>query len=288
MGGVLASSLKKFPALLKFLLIAVLATTSLGAQQIVFVGNSFTFYPGPGGIGRVTDLNKGRGGGVPEMFDVLARAGGRSPEVHMEAVGGKNLRFHYLEKDFLLDRHWDVVVLQDYSTGPLIEGGDDRNYEAFRLYLLRFRTLFTAKNPDVKIWLYETWGRPDLVMKGRFDSVAAMQAGLTKNYSEAARDFGFAGHVPVGGAFLAAVRAGLADDPSTSEVEGPLSLWGPDHYHQNQVGAYLAALVFYGAIYDADPRSLPADNVAAKAGGLTVEQSRSLQALAWEQLQATR
>lgn len=285
---VFASPPKKSSAMLKFLLIAVLATTSLCAQKIVFVGNSFTFYPGSKGIGRVTDLNNGKGGGVPEIFDVLARAGGRSPEVHMETVGGKNLRFHYLEKDFLLDRHWDVVVLQDYSTGPLIEGGDDRNYEAFRLYLLRFKTLFTTKNPDVKIWLYETWGRPDLVMKGRFDSIATMQAGLTKSYSEAARDFGFAGHAPVGGVFLAAVRAGLADDPSTSEVEGPLSLWGPDHYHQNQVGTYLAALVFYGAIYDADPRVLPADNAAAKASGLTVEQSRSLQALAWEQLRMTR
>ncbi|MFH1498793.1 MAG: PEP-CTERM sorting domain-containing protein [Verrucomicrobiota bacterium] len=271
-----------------FLLVVGLAATSLCGQQVVFVGNSFTFYPGTKGIGRVTDLNNGKGGGVPEIFEVLARAGGHKPEVHMETVGGKNLRFHFLEKDFLLDRAWDVVVLQDYSTGPLINGDDTKSHDAFRLYLLRFKTLFTAKNPDVKIWLYETWGRPDLVMKGRFDSIATMQAGLTKAYSEAARDFGFAGHAPVGSAFLAAVRGGLADDPSTADVEGPLKLWGPDNYHQNQVGTYLSALVFYGSIYAEDPRTLPADNAAAIASGLSPEQSRSLQALAWERLQAIR
>lgn len=274
--------------ILKTLLLAALTAAFLPAQQVVFVGNSFTFYPGVKGIGKVVDLNGGKGGGVPEIFDVLARAGGHAPEVHMETVGGKNLRFHYLEKDFLLDRAWDAVVLQDYSTGPLIEGDDTKSYDSFRLYLLRFKTLFTAKNPGVKIWLYETWGRPDLVMKGRFDSIATMQAGLNKGYSEAARDFGFAGYAPVGSAFLAAVRAGLADDPSTPEVEGPLSLWGPDHYHQTQVGTYLSALVFYAGIYGEDPRSLPADNAAAVASGLTAEQSRALQALAWEQFEATR
>lgn len=274
--------------ILNTLLVVVFSALSLPAQQVVFVGNSFTFYPGVKGIGRVVDLNGGKGGGVPEIFDVLARAGGHTPEVHMETVGGKNLRFHYLEKDFLLDRAWDVVVLQDYSTGPLIEGSDTKSYDSFRLYLLRFKTLFTAKNPGVKIWLYETWGRPDLVMKGRFDSIADMQAGLHKSYSEAARDFGFSGYAPVGGAFLAAVRTGLADDPSTSAVEGALSLWGPDNYHQNQVGTYLAALVFYASIYGEDPRALPSDNAAAVASGLTPEQSRALQALAWEQVQAKR
>lgn len=275
----------RLKTLLPLFLLPVLAVASAAAQQIVFVGNSFTFYPGVKGVGRVTDLNQGKGGGVPEIFDALARSAGRSPEVHMEAVGGKNLRFHYLEKDFLLDRAWDVVVLQDYSTGPLIEGGDRRNHDAFRTYLGRFKTLFTARNPDVRIWLYETWARPDLVMKGRFASLAEMQDGLREAYARAASEHGFSGRAPVGSAFLGAVEAGLADDPSTEAREGELQLWGPDHYHQSSAGTYLSAVVFYASIYGADPRGLAPGNPAAVASGLTPEQSEALHRLAFTQLQ---
>ncbi len=270
----------------RVVLALALSASPAVAQKIVFVGNSFTFYPGVKGIGQVVDLNQGKGGGVPEIFDALARSAGRSPEVHMETVGGKNLRFHYLEKDFLLDRAWDVVVLQDYSTGPLIEGGDRKSHDAFRYYLSLFKTLFTAKNPDVRIWLYETWARPDLVMKGRFASLAEMQAGLREAYAGAARDFGFSGRAPVGSTFLAAVESGIADDPSTDVAEGALQLWGPDHYHQGSVGTYLAAVVFYACVYGDDPRDLDANNTAAVASGLTQEQARRLHALAHKQVQS--
>jgi hypothetical protein len=271
------------------LLLGCLVSTSLHAQNILFVGNSFTFVPRDVGIGSVTELNKDKPGGVPALFQTLAVAGGKNPTVTMETVGGKTLQFHYETRRELIDRSWDIVVLQDYSTGPLLAAdASTKSYDSFRAHVPRLKELFVAKNPAVKIWLYETWARPDLVMKGRFASIDEMQTALRTAYSDAAKDNALQGWVPVGDTFLAAVKQGLADNPATPESEGPLHIWGKDNYHQSALGAYVSALLFYGRIYDADPRDLPADNAAAKHLKLSPEDSKKLQTIAWEQLQLAK
>lgn len=262
---------------------------SLSAQNVLFVGNSFTFVPRSLSVGEAVELNGGAAGGVPSLFQALAVAGGKSPVVTMEAVGGKHLSFHYETKRELIDKPWDIVVFQDYSTGPLIENGKRESYESFRTNLEKLRDLVRAQNPDVKIYVYETWGRPDRVMKGNIPSVESMHEELHQAYADAVKDFGLAGRVPVGCSFMAAVHEGVADNPATADVvEGPVKIWGGDNYHQSGIGAYLSALTFYGRIYDADPRELPADNVAAEHVKLDAETSKKLQAIAWEQLEANR
>jgi hypothetical protein len=263
-----------------------LAATAATAQSVLFIGNSFTFMPRPM-IGEVTELNDTAPGGVPALFQVVARAGGKSPAVTMETVGGKNLEFHYTQRLGLIDKAWDIVVLQDHSTGPLIEKGETKACDAFRQYAQKLRDAFVAKTPKVKVYLYETWGRPDLAMKGRFTSMESMHDALHKAYSETSRDLSFAGWVPAGCAFAAAVRKGIADNPATPDVvEGDLRIWRKDNYHQSDIGAYLAALLFYGRIYGEDPRRLPSDNAAAKHIKLSSKDGMRLQTLAWEQLQA--
>jgi hypothetical protein len=270
-------------------ILACIFAAGLQAQSVLFVGNSFTFVPRNVGVGEAVELNKDPAGGVPALFQALAAAGGKSPSVTMETVGGKTLQFHYENKRELIEKPWDIVVLQDYSTGPLpAADGGTASHDSFRAHVEKLKALFVAQNPSVKIWLYETWARPDLVTKGRFASIEEMQAGLRRAYSEAARDFSVQGWVPVGDTFLAAVKQGLADNPATPESEGPLSIWGQDNYHQSALGAYLSALLFYGRIYDADPRTLPEDNAVARRLKLSAEDSKKLQALAWEQLQPAR
>lgn len=278
---------------LRFLVLLSLAvgsiTASLHAQSVLFVGNSFTFFPRQLTPGRVTELNSTPASGVPSLFQLIAVAGGQNPEVTMETVGGKTLQFHYETKRELIDKAWDVVVLQDYSTGPLpAADGGTKSRDSFNAHVPKLKDLFTAQNPAVKIWLYETWARPDLVTKGRFASLDEMQDGLRSAYSTAAKENALQGWAPVGDAFLAAVKQGLADNPATPEVEGPLQLWGKDNYHQSAVGSYLAAVLFYGCIYDADPRTLPADNAAAVSVDLSTADAEKLHALAWEQLQAAK
>lgn len=268
---------------------AYLFTAGLQAQNILFVGNSFTFVPRDVGIGTVTELNADQPGGVPALFQALAIAGGKHPTVTMETVGGKTLQFHYETKKELITKSWDIVILQDYSTGPLPgQNGDTKSFDSFRAHVPKLRDLFVEQNPKVKIWLYETWARPDLVTKGRYASIEEMQAGLHKAYSEAARDFALQGWAPVGDSFLAAVHQGIADNPATPEAEGPLHIWGTDNYHQSAIGAYLSALVLYGRIYEADPRELPADNAVARHIKLSSADSQKLQALAWQQLQTVK
>jgi hypothetical protein len=276
------------PLCLLTLLVCALSS-ALHAQSVLFVGNSFTFVPRDVGIGTATELNADKPGGVPALFQALAAAGGKNPAVTMETVGGKTLQFHYETKKELIDKPWDIVILQDYSTGPLpAADGSTKSLDSFRAHVPKLKALFTAQNPKVKIWLYETWARPDLVTKGRFASIEDMQAGLRSAYSAAAKDNALQGWVPVGDTFLAAVQQGLADNPATPAVEGPLHIWGKDNYHQSALGAYVSALLFYGRIYDADPRDLPADNTAAVHLKLSAEDSKKLQALAWEQLQLAK
>lgn len=278
----------RYPCRFLALLVCTLST-ALHAQSILFVGNSFTFVPRDIGVGTVTELNADKPGGVPALFQSLAAAGGKNPTVTMETVGGKTLQFHYENKKELINKPWDIVILQDYSTGPLPDAdGGTKSLDSFRAHVPKLKDLFTAQNPQVKIWLYETWARPDLVTKGRFASIEDMQAGLRSAYSTAAKDNALQGWVPVGDTFLAAVQHGLADNPATPAVEGPLNIWGKDNYHQNALGAYISALLFYGRIYDADPRALPSDNAAAVHLKLSAEDSKKLQALAWEQLQPAK
>lgn len=273
----------------RLLVIACLIVSSLQAQSVLFVGNSFTFVPRDVGVGSATELNADKPGGVPALFQALAVAGGKNPTVTMETVGGKTLQFHYETKRELIDKSWDIVVLQDYSTGPLLgQNGETKSLDSFRAHVPKLKDLFVAKNPAVKIWLYETWARPDLVMKGRFATIDEMQAGLRSAYSTAAKENALQGWVPVGDTFLAAVKQGLADNPATPAVEGPLHIWGTDNYHQSAIGAYLSALLFYGRIYDADPRALPADNTAAAHLKLSADAAAKLHALAWEQLQPAK
>lgn len=263
--------------------------SGLHAQSVLFVGNSFTFVPRDVGVGHAVELNADPAGGVPALFQALALAGGKNPLVTMETVGGKTLQFHYEDRRALIDRPWDIVVLQDSSIGPLpASDGGTAKLDSFRAHVPKLKALFMARNQKVKLWLYETWARPDLVMSGRFATMEKMQAGLRSAYSTAATSNAFQGWVPVGDAFLAAVKQGLADNPATAEVEGPLHIWGKDNYHQSAIGAYLSALLFYGRLYDADPRALPVDNTAAVHLKLSAEDAKKLHALAWEQLQPAR
>ncbi len=270
--------------------LASLGSAGLQAQSILFVGNSFTFRPKNTGIGVVTDLNKTTtsASGVPGFFEALAEAGGKKPVVTMEAVSGQALAFHYEKRLPLITKPWDIVILEDHSIGPLVVNGDTASRDLFRTHVKKFKELFVAQNPSVKIWLYETWARPDLVKLRQFASMQQMQEELHKAYSEAAHDFSLKGWVPVGDSFLATVKQGLADNPVTPVTEGPLKIWDNDNHHQSSIGAYLAALLFYGAIYDADPRALPAENAVTKYLNLSAEDGKKLQAVAWEQLQPAK
>src|SRR5215472_9026942 len=132
-------------------------------KTILFVGNSFTYgelspvktY----NAGTVTDLNNTSVGGVPALFKAFAIQAGLDYDVSLETVPGVGLDYHYANKRAVLDRAWDEVVLQSFSTL-------DQNHPGDPALLTKFAGAFSdmlhTRNPAVKIYLTATWSRADL------------------------------------------------------------------------------------------------------------------------------
>ncbi|RYY14197.1 MAG: hypothetical protein EOO36_14660, partial [Cytophagaceae bacterium] len=172
----LASTLLSLPAL---------AQKPAGAakpQTILFVGNSFfhgafqpvlsynkqsvtdeNFQPNrTGQRRRQYEHEEGPWGGIPGIFKKLTDEAGLPYEVHLEAISGQTLKFHYDSALAVIQQpKWDQVVLHDYSTGPVPtrHGGEPaRFYE----YATRLEEAVHAANPAAQLYLYQTWARADL------------------------------------------------------------------------------------------------------------------------------
>jgi len=260
-------------------------------RTILFVGNSFTF--GAGSPVRryrpesVTDLNGERLGGVPALFRTFAEQAGLDWSVSLETSPGKDLAWHWAQKRQLIDRRWDAVVLQGYSTLDPQRPGDATEHIR---YAGALADLVTRANPAVDVQLVATWTRADLTYRpgspwsGK--PVAAMANDLQLASDRARRRFAaIDGVVPVGRAWTMAIDNGTADaDPYDGIAYGRVGLWTYDHYHASSAGYYLEALVIFGRIAGIDPRSLGAGERAADDLGIEPRLAQALQRTAWEAL----
>ncbi|WP_423142338.1 DUF4886 domain-containing protein [Parablastomonas sp. CN1-191] len=261
--------------------------------QVLFVGNSFT--QGAHSAVRnwradtVTDLAGGGYGGVPALVNRFAAEADRPMKIALETQGGKSLAFHLAERRELIDRRWDVVVLQEFSTLDAKAPGNPASTIAA---LREIVALLKARNPAVRIYLMATWSRADLVYQpGKPWSgkpIEQMALDLRAASDRAVREVpGIAGIIPVGQAFNRAMAGGVADpNPYDGIAPGQLDLWTYDHYHASVAGYYLEALVTFGLLTGIDPASLGAAETAADELGLSDDQAKALQAVARAQLAA--
>ena len=284
-----------FPSL-KLLIFAVALTAFAGAaraETILFVGNSFTFGATSPVLRyrpeQVTDLNKEGIGGVPAIFKVLTFQAGLDYQVSLETSPGKNFDWHLANRLPLIDRPWDVVILQGQSTLDLERPGDPaRIIEHGR----QLSDILGQKNPSARIYFQATWSRADLTYakpspwKGK--PIAAMARDVRAGYDRArAVSPAIRGVLPVGEAWTRAMEAGVADpNPYDGLTFGQVDLWGWDQYHASAAGYYLSALVTFGAVTGRDPRSFGEREVAAYELGLSPAQAIGLQKAAYEQLKA--
>ncbi|MBN9544075.1 MAG: PEP-CTERM sorting domain-containing protein [Alphaproteobacteria bacterium] len=289
---------------MKFLLgaIAILAalTCSAEADTILFVGNSFTygelasakFYHAR----EVHDLNPPNErnqtiGGVPAIFKEFTKEANLSYDVSLETVGGKGLDFHYTEKLPLLDKPWDAVVLQSYSTLDENNPGDPK---LLTEYTRKFDATLHARNPNVKIYLNATWSRADLIYPADAPwsgkPITQMALDIAAGY-EAARKAspGIAGIAPVGQAWNRAFATGVADpNPYDGISAGQVNLWAEDAYHASDFGYYLEALVIFGKVTGLDPLSLGPKERVARDFGFSPRQTTALQQVAHDELAAQK
>lgn len=154
---------------------------------------------------------------------------------------------------------WDVVVLQEQRNRPYLDR--DRMYKYARLFESEIR----ASQPDAITLYYLTW----LQVNERNFQPAVDQA-----YATLARELA-AEVSPVGIAWWRAMG------------ERPDLQWYTDGIHPTVTGTYLAACVFYGAIFGKSPQGLPA---TLSLQGRTLVQLESktaarLQQLAWDTVQ---
>ena len=186
-----------------------------GDITVLFVGNSFTF---------VNDM--------PLMVDRLADAAHepRGLYVKTQAPPGAKLSDHASDgavAELLTDRPWDYVVLQEQSLIPSL---------AFeRSFMLEDGSALTdlIRANGARALLYETWGYRDGAWSG--DSFPAMEARTEAGYAALAK---------ATGAQIAGVGPGFARAVATVP-----DLWDEDGMHPSRAGSYLAACVFYKAIY---------------------------------------
>jgi hypothetical protein len=269
-------------------LVALALPMRAGAgERVLFVGNSFTFGANSAAwkyrAGEVRDLNREGVGGVPALFEIFTRQAGLDYDVSLETAGGRSLAWHLAERRDAIDRHWDHVVLQEYSTLDAGRPGDDR---AFLAATRSLTAMFAARNPGVQVRLAATWSRPDLTYRpgSRWSGrpIATMANDVRAAYDRAARSHrSIRGVAPVGQAFTCAIRQGVADaDPYDGLDPGKVDLWSEDHYHASVHGYYLKALVLFGQITGRDPRTLGKAEIAAGELGISPDHVAALQAVA--------
>ena len=281
---------------LRTLFIAITLAALAGAaraETILFVGNSFTFGATSPVLRyrpeQVTDLNKEGIGGVPAIFKVLTFQAGLDYQVSLETSPGKNFDWHLANRLPVIDRPWDVVILQGQSTLDLERPGDPTRIIEYGRQL---SDVLGKRNPAARIYYQATWSRADLTYAKpspwRGKPIAAMARDVRAGYDRArAVSPAIRGVLPVGEAWTRAMEAGVADsNPYDGLTFGQVDLWGWDQYHASAAGYYLSALVTFGAVTGRDPRSFGEREVAAYELGLSPAQATGLQKAAYEQLKA--
>jgi hypothetical protein len=225
-------------------LAAALVALSGGAwgKTILFVGNSFTFGQHSAlkhyKANTVTDLNKTEIGGVPALFKAFADQAGLDYQVSLETVGGKGLDYHYTQKLPLLDKPWDDVVLQSYSTLDQDHPGDP---SVLVKYTQLFSVMLHRRNPAVRIFLDATWSRADMTYPEgtpwHGKPIQQMARDVEAGYVRAQEKTPGTAVIPVGLAWNRAMDTGIADpNPYDGIDANRIDLWAFDHYHASAYG----------------------------------------------------
>lgn len=267
------------------------AATATRPRSILFIGNSFT-QGAHSAVKRyrnntVIDLNGDGYGGVPALFKLFAAESGLNYAVSLETDGGKTLGFHWNQRRQLVDRQWDVVVLQELSTLDRERPGDPNDY---RTYAPQLAAMFARNNPRVDVYLMATWSRADLVYQPGSPWSGKPITTMAQDLRRAADGVralspAFRGVLPVGEAWNRAIASGIADpDPYNGVAFGQVDLWTYDHYHASIFGYYLEALIVFGRVTGLDPTRLGANERAADDLGIDPKVAVQLQQVAKAQL----
>ena len=267
------------------------AGTARAAETILFIGNSFTYAAGSAvqtfQPGSVSDLNGSNIGGIPALFKSFTQQAGLDYSVSLETVGGSGLDLHYNTKKPLIDKAWDHVVMHTFST---LNASSPGNAAQLVRYTGLLTDMFLAKNANVQVNLMATWSRADQIYPptGAWFGKDIYQMGkdVKAGYDlAAAANPAVRSVIPAGDAWNLAMSTGYADtNPYNGIDAGKRNLWAADSYHASLYGSYLEGLTVFGNITGLDPRSLGANELAAKSLDISADDAAAMQNLAYQTL----
>jgi hypothetical protein len=216
---------------------------SATCTRVLFIGNSYT---------SVNDL--------PTMFAELARSGGHRVETGMATDNGASLADHAgssATARALTSAKWNFVVLQEQSQIPAVE-----QLRQSEMYPAARTLVAMVRQAGAQPMFFVTWAHRDGWPQNGLVDYSSMQSAIDDGYLAIAREE-HAAVVPVGYAWQTLVGR-----------EPGLGLWQDDGSHPTVKRTYLAACVFYAAIFAQSPKGL------SYHAGLTDEEASMLQDVA--------
>jgi len=243
-------SFRSLKLLLLGLVLAVLEITSVQAREsrfitgidppesVLFVGNSFTFYNNA----IYTHLRK----------LLVAEDASNREKIFLKSMttSGALLADHSGGlKQLLASRDWDVVVLQGQSREPI----DDETAAGFQATARVYTEAIRASGAEPVLFM--TWAY-------------AGHPGMTTQLSS---EFGRLGKI----LDVMVIPVGVAFERAIENIPGVV-LHDPDTKHPSLEGTYLAAAVFYAALYGKSPV------VLGYSAGLDETTARQLRQAAWQ------
>ncbi|MCG7624722.1 hypothetical protein [Epibacterium sp. Ofav1-8] len=244
------------------------------------------------------------GQNIPHL---LAQFAGEGHRYNMQRGSGTSLRAHWEDSEPILDfdavnkapvwrdpkealaaGEYDAVILTE-----MVELRDALDYFDGAKYLHRWASLARSANPDVRLYLYETWHRLDdpVGWLERIDSdldtlwLGRLTATDTRSRPETAPIY----LIPGGQVLAAVVRAAEAGQIPGLDQRAQLFARAADgsldQIHLSPLGEYIIALTHYAVLYHRSPEGLPHqvtlfDGTAVSA--LDAEGAARVQALVWE------
>ena len=199
--------------------------SATSCTRILFVGNSFTY---------VNDL--------PATFAQLARSGGHPVQTGMAAQGGFRLADHLTSGDTmtaLRSARWTFVALQEQSQLPAIATLRRSQMDPAARSLAGL-----VRAGGASPIFFVTWAHRAGWPENGLPTYESMQRQIDAGYLAIARELGTPVS-PVGPAWLA-----------ITQRHAELELWQADGVHPTPAGTYLAACVFYAAIFHQTPVGL--------------------------------
>lgn len=218
------------------LLLFLLCAASLPAQnayRALFIGNSYTY---------ANDL--------PGLIRDLTLAGGDTLAHESSAPGGYTFQNHSTNTttlNFLATPGWDYVILQEQSQRPSFP--QSQVQQEVYPYASILDSLAHVSSPCAQTVFYMTWGRKfgdsqNCQFWPPVCTYEGMQVELRRSYLNMTQQ-NSAIVAPVGIAWWEAMRR-----------DSSIELYVSDQSHPSLEGSYLAACVFYAAMYRSSPVGL--------------------------------